>query len=204
MSFTPARSTPHRVVESLHIVAAAIWLAALVMGGVLAAIIFSTTPTLDPSLGRFDAYPGDHANLLAGYIQNRVFLVGDVLQFVGGAVCLATMLGLILFFRFPTRRIGGAARLVLLSAAISVLSYHLLVLQPRMATNLRTFYAHAEAGEVEDAEAARDAFIADHPTATNVHKALFVLVLGVFVAGVWSATAPPVREPGQRQAKGSS
>jgi tetrahydromethanopterin S-methyltransferase subunit B len=192
------------VVESLHILAAAIWLAALVMGGVVAAIIFSTTPTLDPSLGRFDAYPGDHANLLAGYIQNRVFLFGDVMQFVGGALSLATMLGLILFFRFPTRRIGGAARLVLLCAAISVLSYHLLVLQPRMATNLRTFYALAESGQVEEAESAREAFMQDHPTASNVHKALFVLVLGVLVAGVWSATAPPVREPSSRRKGGSA
>ena len=59
-----------------------------------------------------------------------------------------------------------------------------------MATNLRAFYAHAEAGNVDEADRARDAFMKDHPTASNVHKALFALVLGVLAAGVWSATGP--------------
>ncbi len=186
----------HRLLETAHIFAAALWLGGLLMGGVVAAIIFSTTPELDPRLGAFESYPGDHANLLGGYIQNRVFLAGDIVQFVGAVLALATMVAMLVWFRQPVRRVVGAIRIISLLGAISALSYSLLILSPRMGANLQTFYTHARAGEVDAAELARQAFMGDHPVATNIHALLAGLVLIVLLSGVWSITgAPQVDRP---------
>jgi len=164
------------------------------MGGVVAAIIFGATPELDPRLGAFESYDGDHANLLAGYIQNRVFLAGDLIQFTGAVLAFATTLAMLVWFRQPVRRFLGAVRIVSLLGAISTLSFSLLVLSPRMGTNLRSFYQYARAGETESAEIARQAFMADHPTATNVHALLLILVLAVLVSGVWAVTGAPLTD----------
>lgn len=182
------RSTTHRLAETVHLLGAAIWLSGLVMGGVVAAIIFSTTPELEPRLGLFERYEGDHANLLAGYIQNKVFFAGDVLQFVGAVLSLGSLVALVAFFKLPIRRPLGAIRTVSLLSAITLLSYSLLLLSPRMAQNLETFYRHASAGENAQADAAREAFLADHPTATRTHSAIGALVLVVFLSGAWSVT----------------
>ncbi len=194
MDDTQTRSTGHRLVESAHLLGVAVWLCGLVMGGVVAAIIFGTTPELEPRLGAFANYQGDHANLLAGYIQNKVFLAGDVMQFAGGVLCLGTLVLLIARFRHPVRRPLGAIRIISVLGAITMLSYSLLILSPRMAQNLETFYQHASAGENEEADAARGAFIADHPTATRTHSVLAGLVLIVFVSGVWSVTGAPTTD----------
>ncbi len=191
---TPPRTTGRRLCETIHLAAAGIWLGALLMSGAVAGVVFTKTPELDPTLGRFAAYPGDHARLAAGYVQNEVFKLTDLTQFVASLICLATMIGLIALYRLPIRSLVGAVRLVSLMLGLSALSYYILVLTPRMSENLRAFYAAAEAGEVETAERFRALFDADHPTATNVFAVITIGVLVMFISGLWSATGPATEE----------
>lgn len=199
MSDCARRSVGHRLTETIHLLGAAVWLCGLVMGGVVAAIIFRTTPELEPRLGLFEGYEGDHANLLAGYIQNKVFLAGDVIQFSGAVLCLGSLVVLIAVFKHPVRRVLGAIRTVSVLSAITLLSYSLLLLSPRMAQNLETFYRHASAGETTQADEARGAFLADHPTATRTHSALAALVFVVLLSGAWSVTGSPSTDPPPRR-----
>ncbi|MEZ6243677.1 MAG: hypothetical protein R3B57_11625 [Phycisphaerales bacterium] len=190
----PPRSTGHRLCETIHLAAAGIWLGVLFMSGGVAAIIFKTTPRLSPHLGAFDTYTGDHARLAAGYIQNEVFKLTDVTQFVAALVCLGSMIALIAAYKMPLRSIVGAVRLIALMLALSALSYYMLILTPRMSENLRAFYAAAAAGENETAETFRLAFDADHPAATNSFAVVTIGVLVVFISGLWSVTGSARRE----------
>lgn len=78
-------------------------------------------------------------------------------------------------------------RAAILGAALCVLSYHLLVLTPRMQVNLRAYWKHAEAGETALAETFRSAFSADHPTAQMVMVALALLTLAALFLGACSS-----------------
>ncbi len=191
---TPPRTFGHRLCETIHLAAAGVWLGALLISGGVAAIIFRQMRDLDPELGKFGAYTGDHATLAAGYVQNEVFKLTDVTQFAAALACLATMIVLIAFYRLPLRSLGGAVRLVSLMAALSALSYSMLVLVMRMNENLRLFYTHAEAGENDLATQYLDAFNADHPTATNVFAAITIAVFVTFVSGLWNVAGPVRRE----------
>jgi len=198
----PPRSFGHRLCETVHLAAAGVWLGALLMSGAFAAIIFTELPRLAPTLGRFAEYPGDHARLAAGYIQNQVFKLTDVTQFVAALACLATMIALIAVYKMPLRSVVGATRLIALMLAMSALSYYMLVLTTRMSTNLGRFYAAAEAGRVDEAERFLAAFDADHPAATNSFAVITFGVLVLFVSGLWGVTGAARREhPVPRRAK---
>jgi len=189
------RSTPHRVCETLHLTALGLWLGSMVMVGIVAAVMFTTTPDLEPTLAPFTGYEGDHARLAAGYIQARVFVIHDVVQFACATLALATMVCLMAFFGLPSRRWSSAARLVPLLAAITGLAFHLLVLAPRMDTNLERYHAEARAGNTDAAEDARAEFDADHPTATRIYSVITASVAFSLVAGLWVATGPALRDP---------
>lgn len=157
------------------------------MGAVVAAIIFPTMRELDPTLGLFQAYRGAHADLGAGYIQARVFFAVDILQFVGafvGGIALAVSI----FVRHALRTRASFVRSVLFAAAALVFAYQFFMLAPRMDQNAQDYWRAAEAGDTQAAERSRDAFSADHPTATRVFGLIGVLVLSSFVVSVWTVT----------------
>src|SRR5690349_21676927 len=55
-----------RIVQTIHVVAAGVWLGSLVMTGAYAGLVFRTMRTLNPSLPDFGAYPGEHWRLAGG------------------------------------------------------------------------------------------------------------------------------------------
>jgi len=176
-----------RIAETIHLLTVGLWLGALVMGGVVAAIIFPTMRELDPTLALFESYDGAHADLGAGYIQARVFFAVDMLQFVGafvGGIALAISI----FLRHALRTRAAFVRSLLFAAAVLAFAYQFFVLTPRMDRNAQDYWRAAQAGEIEAAERSRDAFSADHPTATRVFGLIGVLVLGSFVASAWTVT----------------
>jgi len=175
--------------ETLHAVAAGLWLGALVMSGATAGILFTTMRTLGPSFDLFAAYGGDQSNLGAGFLQNRVFLALDAIQFGSATLVLATTIAGIAFFRLPLRRVSSAVRLVALGIAMTLLSFHLFVLTPKMQTNAQTYWAAAELGETARAETAYAAFDADHPTARRVLMGTMLSVLVLMASGVWGAVS---------------
>ena len=82
-----------KIFETLHALAAGVWLGALVMGGATAGILFTTMRRLDPTFGVFDTYTGDMSNIGAGFIQNRVFLAMDFVQYGAATLVRAMMAG---------------------------------------------------------------------------------------------------------------
>lgn len=178
-----------KIAEGVFTLSAGLWLGSLVMTGATAGILFSTMRTLEPTFGRFAAYEGPHSNLGAGVIQNRIFLAGDVVQFIGATGTLASTIALLAFFALPLRRFSTAVRLVAQGAAMLLVSYHLFVLVPRMQENAEAYWSAAERGDMEAAALASDAFQADHPTATRVLISTTVVVAVLLVSGAWSASS---------------
>ncbi len=187
--------TGRKTLETLHAVASGLWLGAVVMAGATAGILFTTMRELEPAFGRFAGYDGDMSNIGAGFIQNRVFLALDVVQYASATLALASTIGLIVFCRLPIRRASSVIRLLALGGSMMLLSYHLFVLTPRMQTNASDYWTAAERGDNAAADAAHDAFNADHPAATRVLGGLAIGVFVLLASGAWSAAAAgdPVR-----------
>jgi hypothetical protein len=166
--------------DAIHLMAAALWLAALVAAGLSAAILFTKMPELKPTLPDYAAYSGEHWKLAAGMVANTIFLVVDFVQ-LGAALVAILTLGLSL--RAANRAIVKKApplsgvRIVLLTVACGLLCYQLFILSPRMAENLREYWTAAREGKQAMADAAKAAFDSDHPIASNVLKATAASVL---------------------------
>jgi len=190
----PQPGPGRKVLETVHQLFAGLWLGALAMSIITAGILFTTMRTLEPEFGKFAAYAGDQSNIGAGFIQNRVFLAGDIVQYVAATATLATTIAMLVFCRFPLRRVSSGVRLFALGAAVLLTSYQLFVLRPRMADNVRAYWAAAEAGNSDAAEAARDAFNADHPAASNAMGGTALAVAVLLGAGAWSAASAGERE----------
>ncbi|USN99592.1 MAG: hypothetical protein H6810_02700 [Phycisphaeraceae bacterium] len=185
--FTKAPGLGRPLFETVHAVSAGLWLGSLVMSAATAGLLFGTMRSLDPSFGFFSAYTGPQSDLGAGYIQNRIFLAGDVMQFIGATGSLAATIALIGFCGLSLRRVSTGIRVFALGAAMALVSYHLFVLVPRMQTNAHAYWEAARAGEMDAATTAYDAFQADHPTARNEMLATTVVVALMLGAGAWSA-----------------
>lgn len=180
----------------IHALAAGLWLGSLAMSAVTAAVLFGAMRSLDPSFGVFAAYTDPQSDLGAGFIQNKVFLAGDIIQFIGACGVLGSTIVLIAFFGLPLRRISTGIRIFALGAAMTLVSYHLFILVPRMQTNAQSYWLAAEAGDMDAARKAHDRFEADHPTARAEMLATMISVALLLGAGVWSAAsgAPGVED----------
>ncbi len=175
----PRSSTKHRIcklAQGVHIAALGVWCGAVATSGIAAAIIFPTFRELDPTLGQYPDYTGDHALLGAGRVAGSIFFAVDVVQFVCAMLVLTTLIAMLLSgyaLRTPLRVI----RSVLTLATLGLLSYHLVILMPEMSQNLSAYWAGAAQGMSEQADIARDAFLSMHTTASNVLKGLTLMTL---------------------------
>lgn len=183
-------STPTRILETLHTIALSAWLAALVTGALVAGIIFSTMRQLEPTFGYFAAYPNDQADLGAGFIQARVFLACDFIQFGSACLAILTLIASVVLRRAAAQR-ATFVRALLVAGALCAFSYHFFVLVPRMDTNAQRYWAAAREGNLEQAEAFHQAFIADHPASVRTHSGISFFVLASLIAATWSLTALP-------------
>ena len=193
----PARA----LLESVHAVAAGLWLGALVMAGATAGVLFTHMRTLAPEFAVFEHFTGEQSTIGAGFLQNRVFLALDFIQYGSATLVLISTIGLIVICRFPIRRVSSVVRLLALGAAMILVSYHLFVLTPRMQENAQIYWAAAEAGENEAARSAFDAFDADHPRARQVLMSLVISVLVLLASGAWSAASVSTERPDPSSAK---
>jgi len=190
-----------KALEAVHVTAAGVWAGVLVMAGGSAAVLFPEMRSLEPELPAYSAYGGEHWRLAAGIVQNEVFKIADVAQFVLATVCLASLLGMLVFGGLSTRRVSTGVRIVVLCVAMSLTSYHLFILGPRMQASARVYWDAARAGDTAVADRARAAFNADHPTASNVLGATAVSTLALAAVGAWSAASagdPPRGHEGKR------
>tara|TARA_Y100001933_G_scaffold247381_1_gene280087 strand:- start:1697 stop:2419 length:723 start_codon:yes stop_codon:yes gene_type:complete len=190
-----------KIFETLHALAAGVWLGALVMGGATAGILFTTMRRLDPTFGVFDTYTGDMSNIGAGFIQNRVFLAMDFVQYGAATLVLISTIALITVLRMPIRRASSVVRLLALGAAMTLVSFHLFVLTPRMQMNAQAYWEAADVGENERAAEALAAFDADHPTARRVLVGLTGTVFVLLLSGVWSGVSASELAPVAKRTK---
>lgn len=166
----------------LHVVALALWLGGVVTSGLAAAIIFPTMKGLDPRLPEYAAYTGDHWMLAAGKVAARIFHATDLVQGVCAVVTIATA-GVLLGTRaIRVRPLAPLAWLVGVVGALAVLGTALFWLRPEMDANLHASWDAALAGDNPTAEAARQAFSARHPLASNLMSATALLVLMALTA----------------------
>lgn len=177
-----------RIAETTNLVALALWLSVLLGAGASAALLFPTMKGLEPTLASFEAYPHDHWKIAGGLVASRLFLLGDIVQLA--CVCL-TLLALIvsaLTGGLPASRGSLALRLLFLCGAWLLASYQIMVLGPRMQTNLNAFYTAAKEGQVEEARAFQAAFDTEHPTSTRVLGGTLLGVFGGLAVSAWSLT----------------
>jgi len=168
------------------VIALGLWLGALVMAGAAAAILFPTMRDLAPTLGRFEAYTGEHWRLAAGIPAARLFAILDLVQFLCAGAAFATLAaGLASWLG---RSASTAVRTVAVGVAMASFSYGFFIVGTRMTELAKTYWAEAEAGNLEAAERAQSAFSAMHPRATQAMGVTAVSVAVGLVAGAWQAT----------------
>lgn len=191
-------STVARLAQTVSVVALGVWTGALAMAGLCAGLTFATSKDMQPTLPSFANFPDEHWRIAGGQIAQRIFVASDIVQLACAAIAVAALGAISLWGRswFTPRRM--VVRVITLALPMCVLSYQLLVLAPRMDTNLRNYWASAQAGEVDKARAFRAAFEEDHPTASKVLSATCALALVAFIAAAWpvigSGAGPRRRE----------
>lgn len=159
--------------RTVYICALGLWLGALVMTGVAAAVTFPALKSLTPTLPAFAAYPNTdaaHGVIAGGHVVSRLFLISDAIQFA--CLCVAIVTTLVVFIGLRRRNLSPppafVVRAALIGLLVAVLAYQLFVLAPGMKTTLMRFWSLAQKGDVAGADAARAAFDADHPIASTV------------------------------------
>lgn len=190
----PARPAPW--CDTIHTLTLCLWLAALILGGASAAVVFPTMKSVNPTLPDFPGFEADHWKIAAGVVQQRIFVVSDIVQLIAAAAAFLT-LGLRLSgWGVPRaqRRRATLVRALAVAAAMLLLSYHLLILAPRLSLNIAEYYEHARAGRVPEARASQALFDADHPAASRILTVTAACVLTALCASLWSL-ARPVEDP---------
>lgn len=154
------------------------------MAGAGAAIAFPTMKAIEPTLGAYPLYSEPHWRLAAGHVAAKLFFVSDVVQLVCAPVAGLALVLLVLGRLVPWPSRLMAARLVVFTLLMAILSYRFFLLAPRMDRELALYRAAAQAGEMEPAAAHLAAFNADHPTASNVMVATFGLGAAAMALGI--------------------
>jgi hypothetical protein len=162
----------------LHWFGLILWISALVSAAVAAMNVFGTLDKMSLTLERYAAFPAeDHARLAAGHIMEGVFFTVDLLQFIAAPLVVITLLLQLTVFRMRWRRPANLVRVIALIIAGGLFAYHATMIAPTMNRELRAFWAAAEAGDVDEANAHRAAFNAYHPTADAMLRLNLLLVM---------------------------
>lgn len=180
------------VAHAIHGIALALWLGCVATSGLAAAIIFPTMKSLDPRLGEYASYTGDHWMLAAGHVAARIFAATDLAQVVGAAVAGITAACMVASRQADPRRAWSRAWLGCLVISGALLVVQVAWLRPTMDADLHRYWDHARAGDNAAAEGARAAFSRRHPTASNLMAGTAVCVLAA-LGLVVPACAPSVQ-----------
>lgn len=180
---TPIR----RLLETVHLTFAGLWLGSLVMTGVAAAVIFPVVRDLNPYLPDFAEYTGPHWRIAAGKVAAQIFLISDTIQLGCIIICGLTLGAIVITVEGWQRPIATSIRLIALFCAIGVMTYSFAFLGPRMNTNMVEYWAAAKAGDNEAAATFQAEFDKDHPTATKLMIGSFLCALLLTSSGALAA-----------------
>ncbi|HYE62226.1 MAG TPA: hypothetical protein VD997_09535 [Phycisphaerales bacterium] len=183
--------TPKRAaLETVYIASLAVWLGLIVMTGLMAATVFPMMRDMEPTLGKYQAYTGEHWRIAAGRIANR----GFVLSSIGEGLCLIACVTSLVFLTVHKQLtyVAAGARWATAGLLLMVLGYSVLVLRPRMAANVGQYWKAAEAGDNQRAEVFAQAFNADHPTASGTLAVTAVALVVALAVAAWTLTREAV------------
>lgn len=183
-----SRTTTYRVAETVHLTALGLWAGALLGAGLTAAVTFPTMRELDPSLGAFPGYTGEHWMLAAGRIAGSVFVATDIVQFVC-AVLAVTGFAVAAYASVRRRSWLWFFRAVAMGVAFLLVSYHLLILAPTMDADLNAYWQAAARGDNTAAEEHRSAFSARHPAASRSIGLTAAAALSALALGAWTISS---------------
>lgn len=178
------------VCETLHIVALALWLAATLASGLVAAVAFPAMKSLAPTIPGY-AEPSQHYLIAAGAIAQRVFLVADVVNFVAGIIALATLGVSVLVLGTPARRPATIVRSLGVAIAIACLASLLLIVTPRVVGASTQHWAALKANDLAAARTHKAALDDVHPIASRLTGGMAFCVFIALVSGVWSIARAP-------------
>lgn len=179
-----------RAFQVVHIVALSVWLGAVGMSGIVAATVFPGMARMQPTLGSYPNYEGDHSLLAAGQIAGKVFLIVDSIQFGAAAIALGSLVTM-LIAGYSLNTIPRVLRVIVLMATMGLLSWHLLMLMPGMSEDLVLYWDFAQAGDTQQADIHKNNFMALHETAANSLKGLTFATLLSLMLAVWTGIGAP-------------
>ncbi len=178
-----------RVAQVAHVLALSAWMGAVAMSGVVAAIVFPLMRKLEPTLGAYPDYRGDHALLAGGRVASSVFFTVDMIQFVCACLALGTLV-LLVTMGYSLNTLGRVFRVIFLCMTLALLSYHIFFFMPGLQETLAGYWHFAKQGDTARADAFKDRFLESHAMASRVLGALTLMVLVNIVLSVWTLTAP--------------
>lgn len=193
--------------QAIHVLALALWLAAIISVGVAATAVFTMLPRTELMLPRFEEYvqqahgegtpalrAREYGRIAGGQVMDPVFRMSDRAQALLALVALISLVGWMIESSrcTPARTAPAAARWVALArlacifAAGALLAWQLLLMAPRMDAALHEWWRAAEAAD-PTAAGFRAAFDEDHLLANR----LYTLRLPLVVAALLMAAASP-------------
>jgi hypothetical protein len=184
MTASQAQISP-RIVETIHALAAALWLGMLGATGVAAAIAFPAMKVLQPNVAGYTVPADEQWRIVAGHLARPMFAACDNVGIGCCALC-----GITLSILRPAR----PARIVVFVASTALLLAQILIVSRRMSASLDEYWTMARGGDSSRAAAAQAAFDRLHPLASGVLVAMFVAVACILATQTWSLAA---RTPGR-------
>jgi hypothetical protein len=177
-----------RIAQIVHLVALSIWLGAVAMSGVVAAIVFPLMREVEPTLGAYADYGGDHSVLAGGLVASRVFFAVDFIQFVCGSLALLTI-AIMMASGYSLNTVARVFRVIVLCTTLALLSYHLVIFMPKLQQILSAYWSLAQMGDTAQADAFKDRFLASHAAASRILGTLTIAVLINLILAGWTLTA---------------
>lgn len=172
--------------ETVNLLALAIWLGTVVVAPVCVVRVFMTMEKLSPRLDAYAQYGGEHWRLAAGQVGNGVFLITDIIQFVAALLAGLSFAGLVVIRAANPRRRSTWVRGLGLSVAMASLMGMMLIVVPSLNARFRKYWDAAAAGKTEVAQHWQAEAAKLHPTSEKLVGLTAVAVLASLTAGAWS------------------
>lgn len=181
------RSIGVRLVDAVHLVALALWIATLCAVGTAATGVFVMLPRIGVVLPEYAAYVqslgGDaareHGRLAGGMVMQPVFRAAGWAEVALAAIALGTLAlqFTLLRARWPWRRPANWLRAALLAGCAALACFQTFERGPRMERTLTAAWIVAKNGQFDSANTARANFEALHIRADREFRArVFVLI----------------------------
>ena len=180
--------------DTVHLTTLGLWLGTVIMEGVAAARSFPVIRELDPVLPNFQVRT-NHWRLIAGRLNQSVFLFGDIIQFFCAILAVLSLVGLVAIRAVPRRSPATWIRSLALSVAFASLAGLLLIVTPSMNASFQATFEAALTGNADAMAFHRAEFGKLHPIATKLMGGTAFGVFIALVAGAWATSRAAAEAP---------